>query len=188
MLQTTVVTTAVVQTVSFTTIFTVPSTGVPATTRASDSNGNFTAAYAAYGTAAALGSWNGTSYTFTPNAGMALKAGNSRRAQAVAFTSTIQTCTGVCSGTYASTAAASNLQSLTGNSTALASTIATAASAIVTTIPGATQITAPTVQNATVSNTTVTTTPAPAPGTNDSGKSAVVAVTSFATAIIAMMM
>jgi len=64
------------------------------------------------------------------------------------------------------------------NPTALAASIATAAAANAVYIPGAANITAPTVA-AVVTTTTVT---------GDSGRTAVVAVTAFTTAVIAMVM
>jgi hypothetical protein len=159
--------TVVVQSVGFPTVFTIPSTGVPAKSQANDTNANFTASFVAYGVGACCGSWSSDTYTFTPNTGMSLNASSGRRGSYVAFTTTIQTCSGVCTGSYASAAAANALQSAIADVATLASNMATASSSAA--IPGAVIITASSVapQTATAITTSVTTDAVSTPTSHD---------------------
>jgi len=156
------------QSVTFGATFTIPTTGVPTATSSDD----FNYAYYAYGTAIKVFTYvPGPPASLTINAGFTLAAGTSRRGTAVVFTTTTTTCaSGTCNTPVASAANAAAV------STASSASSATVAAAIVSAAAAAGYtMTSPTVS-------------APVPQGGDSGKTAVVAVTAFAIAVIAMVM
>jgi len=168
----TVVVSTLKQTVNYAATFTIPPTGLPTPGATTGATADFNAAFVGYGIAIGAGLF--ASNTWTPAAGFTLVAGNSRRAGTpVVFTVTATTCTSGCNTAiiYADPTKVQNTLLLT-QSTTLAAQIMTYA----VVVSG---------QSAPMASPTVS---PPVVQGGDSGKTAVVAVTAFATAVIAMVM
>lgn len=160
--------TVVKQSVTFGATFTIPSAGVPITSGSNPTSVDFNTAYYSYGVA--VGVYSQAVTVYTQNAGLALAAAPGRRGTAVAMTTSITTCaSGTCNAPVAPSTAAASVNTAAAAPGLAASIVASALAAGVT-LPAPTGITVPVVQG------------------GDSGKTAVVAVTAFAIAALAMVM
>jgi len=164
-----VLVTTVKQSVSFVATFTIPTTGVP-----TSGSTDFNAAYYGYGAATLAGTYLNNTWTLTP--GFTLVAGSSRRGTAVVFATTVTTCaTAPCTATVATAGQANNALAA-AQSPGLAASVVSNAALVGGYVMASPTVFAPitVVQSGDSGKTAVV------------GKTAVIEVIAFATAVIAM--